>query len=106
MEIPEIDVVSFAALHEAGAVVIDVRNPHEYEAGHVPGARLIPMAELPERVSEIPRDQPVYVVCATGARSGRAAHFFKEQGIDATNIAGGTKAWMQAGHPTTGGNQP
>lgn len=106
MTVPEIDVTALAALHAAGATVIDVRNPDEYEAGHVPGARLIPLPEVPERVAEIPLGEPVYLICAVGGRSMRAAEFLTAQGADVTNIAGGTKGWIAAGLPTTAGDQP
>ncbi len=106
MTVPEIDVTALADLHAAGATVIDVRNPDEYEAGHVPGATLIPLPEIPDRVGEIPLGEPVYLICAVGGRSMRAAEFLAAQGADVTNIAGGTKGWIAAGLPTTAGDQP
>ena len=66
MPVPEIDVDELAALKEKGAVVIDVRNPDEYESFRVPGAVLIPLGDVPERVEEVPTDETVYVICATG----------------------------------------
>ena len=62
-----------------------------------PAPSLIPLGEVPERVDEIPADGPVYVICRTGARSMRAAEFLVAQGFDATNVAGGTMAWIDAG---------
>ena len=104
--VPEIDIVAFADLHGDEVVVIDVRNPHEYEEAHVPGARLIPLPDVPDRLAELPTDCAVYVVCATGARSHRASAFLRDRGVDATNVAGGTKAWMDHGRPTNAGTEP
>lgn len=106
MTVPEIDVASLATKRDDGAFVLDVRQPDEYESGHVPGAMLIPLAEVPDRVAEVPTTVPVFVVCRTGARSRRAAEYLIAQGIDATNVAGGTMAWMEAGHGVVTGLQP
>jgi lipoyl(octanoyl) transferase len=69
-----------------GAPLIDVRQPDEYDAGHVPGARRISLAEVALRVGEVPRDEPVYVICQTGARSARAAQWYRAQGIDVAEV--------------------
>lgn len=106
MDVPEIDVGTLVGLHARGATVIDVRNPDEYEAGHVPGARLIPLPEVSRRVEEVPAGQPVYVVCAVGARSRRACELLAAHGRDVTNIAGGTRGWIDAGQPVTTGGEP
>jgi rhodanese-related sulfurtransferase len=102
MAVPEVDIAEFAARREAGEPVLDVRTAVEYEQAHVPGVLLIPMDELVERVEEVPEDR-VLVICATGARSAHAAEWLQRQGIDATNVAGGTVAWAQAGHPVETG---
>lgn len=106
MDVPEIEVDQLAALVAAGALVIDVRNPDEYVEAHVPGAKLIPLGEVPDRTGELPTDVPVYVVCASGGRSRKASEFVIGLGVDATNITGGTNAWIQAGHPVNRGEQP
>ncbi len=106
MDVPEVDIEAFAGLHAEGVTVIDVREPHEYEEGHVPGATLIPLGEVPDRVDEVPGDRTVYLVCAVGGRSGRAAEFLAGQGMDVVNVAGGTKAWIAAGQPTVAGTEP
>ena len=96
----EVDILTFARARSDGdAVVIDVRQPSEYAGGHVPGARLIPLASLPTAVHEIPRGRPVYVICASGGRSLAAARALVGAGIDAVSVAGGTQAWMAAGNP-------
>jgi rhodanese-related sulfurtransferase len=86
--------------------LIDVREPDEYEAVHVPGAVLIPLGEVVGRVDEVPRDGPVYVICASGGRSAKATEWYRAQGIDARNVAGGTKAWVESGKPAARGSEP
>jgi rhodanese-related sulfurtransferase len=103
MEVPEVDVATLAAHHPDGVSLIDVREPDEYAQVHVPGAVLIPLADVPERIDDIPDDQTVYVICAVGNRSARAVEYYLRQGIDAVNVAGGTKAWVEAGHPVETG---
>lgn len=80
-----------------GAVVVDVREPDEYVRGHVPGAVLIPLGQLPHRVNEVPRSGPVYVICASGKRSRTAASVLEAAGIDAISVEGGTDGWISAG---------
>ncbi|MGN6574661.1 MAG: rhodanese-like domain-containing protein [Nocardioides sp.] len=99
----EIDIDQFAAAHADGAVVIDVREPGEYVSGHVPGARLIPMGQLPARMHEIDRHRPVHLVCATGNRSKSMATLLERNGFDVVNVNGGTSAWMQTGRPVVTG---
>ena len=103
MEVPEIDVAELAEAHRRGVPVIDVREPDEYEQAHVPGARLVPLATVPERLDEVPTAGSVYVICHSGSRSRRAAEFYRLQGIDAINVAGGTSAWINAGEPVNTG---
>lgn len=83
-----------------GAVVIDVREPAEFAEGHVPSAVNVPQADLANRLDEIPREGPVFVICQLGSRSRRAVQFLRQQGYsDVTSVAGGTEAWMMAGKP-------
>lgn len=89
-----------------GAVVIDVREPAEYAQGHVPAAINIPQADLANRLHEVPRDRPVFVICQVGSRSRRAAQFLREQRYaDVTSVAGGTEAWQAAGKAVVGAEQ-
>jgi molybdopterin-guanine dinucleotide biosynthesis protein A/rhodanese-related sulfurtransferase len=106
VEVSEIDVDTLAERQGAGSVIIDVRMPDEYVEGHVAGARLIPLPEVPDRLAEIPTDQPVLVICKSGGRSLRASEFYVAQGIDATNVAGGTMAWIESGRAVVTGDQP
>jgi rhodanese-related sulfurtransferase len=80
-----------------GGLLLDVREPYEWDAGHVAGAVHIPLGQLVERVDEIPEDRQVVVVCRSGARSARAAAFLSSSGLDAVNLAGGMQAWAAAG---------
>lgn len=105
-DVPEVDVVELARQREQGAPLIDVREDDEYDAGHVPGAQHIPLGVVAERLNEVPADGTVYVICAKGGRSYRAAEFYRSQGIDAVNVAGGTSAWVDAGQPTSTGMEP
>ncbi len=98
----DIDIDRFAA-SARGGIVVDVRERGEYAAGHIPGALPIPMGQLPGRLDELDRSQPVYVVCASGNRSRPMADLLRAAGFAAHSVAGGTAAWQRAGHPVEGG---
>lgn len=104
--VPEIDVEEFAQQVEAGARVIDVREPDEYAAGHVPGAELIPLGTVPERLDRFGGEGPTYVICQAGGRSRRAAELAAEHGHAVVNVAGGTGAWIASGREVVTGDQP
>ena len=106
MDVPEIDIAEAARRLDAGTFVLDVREPDEYADGHVPGAPLIPLGDIIERADEVPTDREVLVICRSGARSRRAAEALRARGVDAVNIAGGTMAWIDAGHAVTTGADP
>ncbi len=99
----EVDLDAFVAAHTGGALVIDVREPYEYVSGHVPGARLVPLASLPAHAAGLPGDEPVYIICATGNRSLTAARFLARRGVDAKSVAGGTSRWLTRGLPVVSG---
>ena len=90
---------NFAAAHATGAQVVDVREPAEYVTGHVPGAALIPVGQLPDRLAEIDRSRPVFVVCQSGGRSAVMTDVLLHHGFDAHTVTGGTAAWTKAGGP-------
>jgi rhodanese-related sulfurtransferase len=98
VEIPAIDIDTLRERLDGGAPLVDVRQPEEYEEARAPGARLIPLAEVPDRLDEFPGDETVYVICRSGGRSGKAVEFLRGNGIDAVNVAGGTLAWIEAGN--------
>jgi len=89
-----------------GAFVLDVREPVEYDAGHVPGAALMPLATVPLKHSDLPKDQPVYIICQTGGRSFTAATWLAQQGYDVRNVTGGTSDWITSGYTVTNGRNP
>jgi rhodanese-related sulfurtransferase len=83
-----------------GAAVIDVREPHEYSAGHVPSASLIPVNSVFARREELPKDQDVIFVCAVGQRSALACEMAAASGLTRIfNLEGGTEAWINSGQP-------
>lgn len=101
-EVPQVDVDELARLH--GEVsVLDVREPEEWVDGHVPGATHIPLAEVAARIGEVPSEGTVYVICHSGGRSQKAAEVLRAAGTDAVNVAGGTSAWIERGHPVETG---
>jgi rhodanese-related sulfurtransferase len=104
--VPEIDVEELAARLDSGAVLVDVRQPDEYESGHVPSARLVPLGDVPERVDAFTGHDEVLVICRTGGRSRAACEFLIEQGVPAINVAGGTLAWLESGRDVIGGPLP
>ena len=95
----EVAIDQAAGALDRGAAVIDVREPAEYRDGHLPGAVNIPMSQLIARMGEIDRDRPLYVVCASGNRSSAMTDVLTAAGFDATNVAGGTSAWVRSGRP-------
>jgi rhodanese-related sulfurtransferase len=106
VDVPQIEVSELASRQAAGAALIDVRQPFEYDEAHVPGAVLIPLDELVERVDEVPESREVLLICATGSRSNAAGEWLLRQGIDAVNVAGGVMAWMDQGAPVVTGPEP
>lgn len=103
VDIPEIDIATLADKLAEGAPVFDVREPDEYEEAHAPGVLLVPLGQVADRVDEFPTDTPIFVICKSGGRSARAVEFLRANGVDATNVAGGTMAWIDAGQPVDTG---
>jgi rhodanese-related sulfurtransferase len=106
MTISEASVDELEAALQSGAPLVDVREPDEYEAGHVPGAVLVPLATVPDSLDRFATDGPNYVICKSGARSYRACEFLSDQGLEVINIEGGTMAWIISGRGTVTGDQP
>jgi rhodanese-related sulfurtransferase len=80
------------------AVLVDVREDDEWQAGHAPGAQHIPLSQVPSRLGEFPEGD-VHVICRSGGRSGRAVAWLRENGVDAVNVGGGMQDWAAAGRP-------
>lgn len=85
---------------QAGAILIDVREPEEWAAGHAPGARHMPLGQLAQRLRSLPRDRELLFICRSGNRSSRAVQLAVEAGrTRAVNVGGGLLAWARAGLP-------
>ncbi len=95
--IPEISIDELAKLDLENICLVDVREEYEFIEMRVPGAELLPLAEVPEQVDKFPKDKPVYLICASGNRSRVAGEFLLKFRVEAINIAGGTKGWVASG---------
>ncbi len=82
-----------------GLTVLDVREPVEWAHGRIEGALHIPLMELVERVTEVPTDNQVLVVCKVGGRSAQATNYLVQSGYEAVNLDGGMLDWSAAGRP-------
>ena len=100
-----VSVSEAAALRDDGAFVLDVREPDEWAAGHIPEATLIPLGQLASRLDELDRDRQIVVVCRSGNRSAEGRDILLGAGFPAvTSLEGGMSDWGQAGLPMeTGG---
>lgn len=102
-EVPAVSPAGALALVEEGAFLLDVREEHEWEAGHAPQAAHLPMGQVPDGLDGLPADRPVVCVCHVGGRSAAVAGFLRQAGLDARNLAGGMEAWAAAGLPVVDG---
>jgi rhodanese-related sulfurtransferase len=94
-EVPTVSVQDLPA----DAVLLDVREPDEWAAGHVEGAQHIPMNDIPRRTAELDQDADLVVVCKVGGRSAQVTAWLNQQGYRATNLDGGMLAWAAARRP-------
>jgi rhodanese-related sulfurtransferase len=101
----EISVDEAAALRDQGAFMLDVRQPEEWNEFHMPGATLIPLGELSSRLSEVPRDQQIVVVCRSGNRSAQGRDLLLSAGYEqVTSMAGGMTQWRDKDYPIETGS--
>jgi rhodanese-related sulfurtransferase len=85
---------------QAGAQLVDVRQPQEHAESRLAGGRLIPLGELSERAAELDPARPVLLYCRTGRRSGKAVELLRAAGFkDVAHLTGGIRAWQGAGLP-------
>jgi rhodanese-related sulfurtransferase len=84
-------------------IILDVRQPDEFQAGHIAGAKLIPLGDLPGRLDELPKDSEILCVCRSGARSSSAVNQLTHAGFNAINLRGGMMGWQSAGYPVKKG---
>ncbi len=100
----EISVAQALAKRDAGAFFLDVREPSEWNQVHLPGSTLIPLGQLQQHVTELPRDKEIVVVCHSGSRSKAGRDIVKNAGFtQVTCMTGGLTAWQAAGYPTVSG---
>jgi rhodanese-related sulfurtransferase len=100
---PEITVAQAAELYPDGAFFVDVREPIEYQTGHIPDVVNIPLGELQSRLSELPKDQEIVVVCRSGNRSQEGRDILLANGFEnVTSMAGGVSDWQSEGYPFDG----
>lgn len=100
----EISVAQAAEKRTAGAFILDVREPSEWEQGHIPEATLIPLGQLESRLNELPKDQEIVVVCRSGNRSATGRDILLQAGFpQVTSMAGGMNDWTAQGLPTVDG---
>lgn len=95
-----VDVVQAQAMNKEGALLLDVREPDEFSAGHAPNAKLIPLGQLGARLQELAeyKDKPIVVICRSGRRSGIAVGQLQAAGFtQARNVLGGIQAWEKNG---------
>jgi len=100
----EISIRETASKKVNGAYILDVRELPEFVQGHIPGAVMIPLGQLKDRLSELPTDREIVVVCLSGARSRAGLDIIREAGYTkSSNMAGGMAAWKAAGYTTVTG---
>ncbi|MBO9369134.1 MAG: rhodanese-like domain-containing protein [Chloroflexi bacterium] len=95
----EISVQEAYRLYQQGYFLLDVRTQEEWNSVHVPNATLIPLDQLPQRLQELPKDQPILVICRSGNRSQTGRDILLQNGFQATSVQGGLRAWQAAGYP-------
>jgi rhodanese-related sulfurtransferase len=99
-----ISVTQASQLRDQGAFILDVREPSEWAQFHIPGANLIPLGSLPSRLSEVPKDRQVVVVCRTGIRSAQGRDILLKAGFSkVTSMTGGMNQWQAQGLPIATG---
>jgi rhodanese-related sulfurtransferase len=97
-EAPRIPIDEAKSLIDGGEVVlVDVREDHEWDVGHIPGAKHVAINDLPAHAEELGHDQPILVYCRTGNRSGLAGDALASAGFDVKIVDGGVTAWSEAG---------
>jgi rhodanese-related sulfurtransferase len=99
MTVREVSPNEAMELLDGDAVLLDVRQENEWEAGHAPMASLIPLAELADHLDELPRDHLIICACRSGGRSLRAATYLQESGFEVANLTGGMIAWFAEDFP-------
>lgn len=93
---------AFKMYQQSGTFTVDVRTQEEWDEYHAPNTTLIPLDQLPNRLSEVPKDKQILVVCRSGNRSQQGRDILLSAGYNATSMAGGLKEWYAKGYPIEG----
>lgn len=104
----EIPLAQFMSKRTAESVVVDVREPDEYDEVHIPDVVHIPLGQLPARLEEVSRpqgDEPIYIVCRSGKRSLQGAETLSQAGMSAVSVMDGTLGWIEAGGEVRTGSE-
>lgn len=84
-----------SALEQNHGLLVDVREPHEYKSGYIPGAQNIPLSRLPQKMSELPKDRDIFLYCKSGMRSNQAAKLLGRAGYTRlSHLQGGINVWQ------------
>jgi rhodanese-related sulfurtransferase len=106
-ELRNINVAEAIALVNDGALLLDVREDNEWEAGHAAAATHISLSDVPDHLEDFSKDRLIVCVCRSGVRSARAATFLIQNGFDAVNLEGGMLAWAGEDEPLVAeGDEP
>lgn len=100
---PQISAHEVPQRQKEGALLVDVRELHEWRSGHAPNAKHIPLGQLSQHLSALPREREILFICRSGNRSGQATALARSAGLPATNVSGGMIAWSAAGLPVQRG---
>ena len=84
-------------------LILDVRQPDEFRSGHISGAKLVPLGNLKNSLTDLPKQREIVCVCASGNRSRSAARMLVSEGFQVLNMQGGMSAWQQANLPVKKG---
>jgi rhodanese-related sulfurtransferase len=98
----DIDVDKAYEMYKGGTFLLDVRTQEEWDEYHVPNATLIPLDQLPNRLSEVPKDKEIVVICRSGNRSKEGRDILLNAGYNATSVTGGIKEWYAKGYDIEG----
>ena len=98
-QVAQADISAVPTTFDNSVVLLDVREDDEWQRGHAPGARHIPMGEVPARLAEIDPSATLYVTCQAGGRSMRVSQYLARNGYAPVNVNGGMSAWANAGRP-------
>jgi rhodanese-related sulfurtransferase len=106
VQVAQAEIADVPSTFDPSVVLLDVREDDEWQRGHAPGARHIPMGQIPTRLDEIDPDATLFVVCQAGGRSQRVSQYLARNGYAPVNVSGGMLAWAGAGRPviTDGGD--